>query len=272
MIRFSQGVAPSMVSLSRSGDDLVFRVGGSDSLTLRGAYRDSWRYVGRVEFADGTVWTPESMRDMVNGYSGGFNFNGVQTLSGGAGDDVLNGTWASDTLLGGDGDDRLSGGSGDDTLVGGAGDDVLDGGYGNESYIFNAGFGADKISDSYGSNSITFHDYQVRDLSAQRDDNNLNLAFKKTGDSVTISDYYCGSSYRNFSYSFDDGTKLSNDDIASIMNGTYAYADVEQQADQLAQQLATPASDVTASDTSSSAVTQGMVSQDATSQLWVVKQ
>ena len=210
--------------------------------------------------------------ERVNGYSGGFNFNGVQTLSGGAGDDVLNGTWASDTLLGGDGDDRLSGGSGDDVLVGGAGDDVLDGGYGNESYIFNAGFGADKISDSYGSNSITFHDYQVRDLSAQRDDNNLNLAFKKTGDSVTISDYYCGSSYRNFSYSFDDGTKLSNDDIASIMNGTYAYADVEQQADQLAQQLATPASDVTASDTSSSAVTQGMVSQDATSQLWVVKQ
>lgn len=267
VIRFSQGVAPSMVSLSRSGDDLVFLVGGSDSLTLRGAYRDSWRYVGRVEFADGTVWTPESMRDMVvtrvegtdgddvlNGYSGGFNFNGVQTLSGGAGDDVLNGTWASDTL------------------VGGAGDDVLDGGYGNDSYIFNAGFGTDKISDSYGSNSITFHDYQVRDLSAQRDGNNLNLAFKKTGDSVTISDYYCGSSYRNFSYSFDDGTKLSNDDIASIMNGTYAYANVEQQTDQLAQQLAAPASDITASDTSSSAVSQGKVSQDATSQLWVVKQ
>lgn len=195
-----------------------------------------------------------------------------QLMFGGDGNDTLNAGSTDGALFGGEGDDRLFGGSGDDVLVGGAGDDVLDGGYGNDSYIFNAGFGTDKISDSYGSNSITFHDYQVRDLSAQRDGNNLNLAFKKTGDSVTISDYYCGSSYRNFSYSFDDGTKLSNDDIASIMNGTYAYANVEQQTDQLAQQLAAPASDITASDTSSSAVSQGKVSQDATSQLWVVKQ
>ncbi|WP_304325977.1 calcium-binding protein [Bifidobacterium thermacidophilum] len=285
VIRFSQGVLPSMVSLSRSGDDVVFRVGESDSLTLRGAYRDSWRYVGRVEFADGTVWTPESMRDMIvtrvdgtdgddelAGYSGGFNFNGVETLSGGAGDDRLTGSWASDTLVGGLGDDALAGNSGDDTLIGGEGNDTLEGGYGNDSYIFNAGFGTDKISDSEGSNSITFHDYQVRDLSAQRDGDNLNLAFTKTGDSVTVNDYYRGSSYNNFSYSFDDGTKLSNDDVASIMNGTYAYADVQQQTDQLAQQLAAPAADTTASDTSSTAVSESTVAQDATSQLWVAKQ
>ncbi len=285
VIRFSQGVLPSMVSLSRSGDDVVFRVGESDSLTLRGAYRDSWRYVGRVEFSDGTVWTPESMRDMIvtrvdgtdgddelAGYSDGFNFNGVETLSGGAGDDRLTGSWASDTLVGGLGDDALAGNSGDDTLIGGEGNDTLEGGYGNDSYIFNAGFGTDKISDSEGSNSITFHDYQVRDLSAQRDGDNLNLAFTKTGDSVTVNDYYRGSSYSNFSYSFDDGTKLSNDDVASIMNGTYAYADVQQQTDQLAQQLAAPAADTTASDTSSTAVSESTVAQDATIQLWVDKQ
>ncbi|KAB8295349.1 calcium-binding protein, partial [Bifidobacterium apri] len=206
------------------------------------------------------------------GYSGGFNFNGVETLSGGAGDDRLTGSWASDTLVGGLGDDALAGNSGDDTLIGGEGNDTLEGGYGNDSYIFNAGFGADKISDSEGSNSITFHDYQVRDLSAQRDGDNLNLAFTKTGDSVTVNDYYRGSSYSNFSYSFDDGTKLSNDDVASIMNGTYAYADVQQQTDQLAQQLAAPAADTTASDTSSTAVSESTVAQDATSQLWVDKQ
>ena len=45
-------------------------------------------------------------------------------ITGGDGDDVLNGLFGNDTLIGGDGDDRLDGNDGADTLTGGAGNDI----------------------------------------------------------------------------------------------------------------------------------------------------
>ena len=59
--------------------------------------------------------------------SGGFNGTGNRLdnrVTGGSGDDVLNGLFGNDTLIGGAGDDRLDGGGGGDTLAGGAGSDV----------------------------------------------------------------------------------------------------------------------------------------------------
>jgi Ca2+-binding RTX toxin-like protein len=65
--------------------------------------------------------------------------NGKDSLSGGAGDDVIEGgngkdllagNGGNDALNGGNGKDNLSGGDGDDSLVGGRGKDVLDGGEG----------------------------------------------------------------------------------------------------------------------------------------------
>ncbi|BAO84482.1 hypothetical protein SMCB_2254 [Serpentinimonas maccroryi] len=50
---------------------------------------------------------------------------GNDTLSGGAGDDILFGQQGNDTLTGGEGNDTLFGGSGNDTLTGGLGADVF---------------------------------------------------------------------------------------------------------------------------------------------------
>jgi Ca2+-binding RTX toxin-like protein len=61
------------------------------------------------------------------------------TLTGTAGDDILEGDTANDSLTGLGGDDTLVGGEGNDSLVGGTGDDELNGGEGNDSLIGGTG-------------------------------------------------------------------------------------------------------------------------------------
>ncbi len=68
-------------------------------------------------------------------------------ISGGVGDDLLNGTDESELFFGNDGNDRIYGGAGADSLYGGAGADTLYGGKGN-----------DTIQDVYGKNVIRFGD------------------------------------------------------------------------------------------------------------------
>ncbi len=73
------------------------------------------------------------------GNNGGVTFNGgsqsqdmdllggggVDTFTGGDGDDEIEGGAGGDMLTGGDGDDEIEGGAGGDTLTGGAGDDMF---------------------------------------------------------------------------------------------------------------------------------------------------
>ena len=81
---------------------------------------------------------------------------GNDTIEGGEGSDRVYGEEGDDSIDGGAGGDRLYGGEGNDTLIGGAGGDWLDGGSGNDSltggagydmFVFDAGDGADTISD-----------------------------------------------------------------------------------------------------------------------------
>ncbi|WP_335201224.1 calcium-binding protein [Nostoc sp.] len=77
-------------------------------------------------------------------------------LSGGNGDDLLNGTAGNDSLSGGNGEDTLNGSAGNDTLnggngadklTGGTGNDILTGGNGSDTFIFAALDGTDTITD-----------------------------------------------------------------------------------------------------------------------------
>ena len=82
--------------------------------------------VQRVEFADGTTWDIDTLKQMV--------------LRGGPGADVLNGYATADNLSGFGGNDALIGWGGDDRLDGGTGADALQGGLGNDIYVVdNAG-------------------------------------------------------------------------------------------------------------------------------------
>jgi len=68
------------------------------------------------------------------------------TITGGTGDDVLQGTPGDDVICGYSGDDVILGRGGDDTLRGDAGDDILIGGLGRDELY--GGAGADRLVDT----------------------------------------------------------------------------------------------------------------------------
>ncbi len=74
--------------------------------------------------------------------------SGSDILLGGAGDDTLDGGAGNDLLSGGNGDDALDGGAGDDLLLGGNGSDSLDGGTGDDLLL--GGNGGDSLDGGTG--------------------------------------------------------------------------------------------------------------------------
>ena len=104
---------------------------------------------------------------------------GNDVIMGGIGNDIIYGdipdTWGTTTVAkgnnyldGGAGDDRIYGGAGDDILVGGKDNDKLYGGAGQDTYVYNAGDGADTIYD-------TKADHNILRFGAGLDSRNLKL-------------------------------------------------------------------------------------------------
>ncbi|WP_243042367.1 calcium-binding protein [Dyella sedimenti] len=141
VVAFGEGIVADDIQVLRRGNDLLLtHINGTDSITIAGWFATSWNstvFIERFEFADGTVWTPDTLAaraivlagadgsDTLNGW------NGNDLIQGGAGDDKLNGGAGHDSLWGDEGNDTLTGGDGNDDLHGGIGDDVLDGGTGS---------------------------------------------------------------------------------------------------------------------------------------------
>jgi hypothetical protein len=129
--------------------------GGLQSDTLTGFEGDDMLYGNSGDdLLDGRAGD-----DWLSGYTGD------DTLVGGLGDDVLLGGDGNDQLLGDAGWDYLSGGTGDDLMLGGIapdrmvggdgndtlhgeeGNDVLEGGNGSDHFVFEDGFGKDRVLD-----------------------------------------------------------------------------------------------------------------------------
>jgi Ca2+-binding RTX toxin-like protein len=140
------------------GDDVVITLDDANSITLVGVNlgnvgAESFAFVGeapnqhQVGGSGADTLTGGAGDDLLEG---GY---GNDVLSGKAGNDVLDGGYGNDSLAGGSGDDNVKGGYGNDTLDGGSGDDDLDGGYGNDSLA--AGAGDDTLIGGYGNDSLT---------------------------------------------------------------------------------------------------------------------
>ena len=86
------------------------------------------------------VWAGEG-NDTIDGAGGNDRLYGEE------GDDSIDGGAGTDRLYGGEGSDTLDGGADADWLDGGSGNDSLTGGAGNDMFVFDAGDGADTISD-----------------------------------------------------------------------------------------------------------------------------
>jgi Ca2+-binding RTX toxin-like protein len=188
-LRFGAGIAPQDVQVSRQGDSLVIaHRNGLDSVNFQDwfAHYQRWdstlgqwvdlgqrpQVLGRIEFADGTVWhvlptgeievavdtvtldgtdgadaiyATDGTPTIINGGAGNDLLVGADqadtinagsdddTVYGNAGNDALDGGDGDDTMYGWDGDDTLRGGNGVDRLYGDAGNDVVDGGAGDDT-------------------------------------------------------------------------------------------------------------------------------------------
>jgi Ca2+-binding RTX toxin-like protein len=70
------------------------------------------------------------------------------TIDGGAGNDIIVGSWGNDTLLSGDGND---------TVTGGLGNDVASLGAGNDTFVWNPGDGSDTVDGGAGTDTLVFN-------------------------------------------------------------------------------------------------------------------
>jgi Ca2+-binding RTX toxin-like protein len=123
-----------------SGNDVLDGGLGGD-LLLGGAGTDTADYSGR---SNAVTADPDGWADDGEAGEGDTVETDVESLAGGAGDDVLTGALGTNIISGGAGDDVLDGAQGDDDLDGGADDDDLTGGAGLD--LLRGGAGDDRVS------------------------------------------------------------------------------------------------------------------------------
>ncbi len=106
-----------------------------------------------MEFADGSTWSLEDLKDKARYYYGGEENDNISAANSNNGAPILE----DDYLYGGAGNDTLYGNNGDDGLYGEEGDDYLYGGNGND--LLNGGKGKDTLRGQNGDDSIIVLDY-----------------------------------------------------------------------------------------------------------------
>lgn len=121
-------------------------------------------------------------------------------ITGNSLDNNLQGTTDADELYGQEGNDTLLGGEGNDTIWSGVGDDILNGGLGNDvlygegantNYVFDAGFGVDKIvTGSTGIHTIQLNSAVATDVKYRRQF--YDLFIQVGNDWLQVKDYFKG--------------------------------------------------------------------------------
>ena len=249
-IKFGEGITPNDVDVKRvykSGSDCGYALelslkGTSDKISVKN-YFGYYSYSGfhkpspeslieKVVFADGTVWTQDTINSKVHNITGTEDGETIQafdddavTYYGLGGNDNLYGSKSNDKLYGGAGNDRISGGEGDDLIVGGAGDDYLDGYYGNDTYIFNKGDGSDTVYDANGNDDKIILGYNFQDIMFERFGNNLRLRMIGSSDSVTIDSWYTNSSnqYKIETFKSATGSTITHTQIENLIQAMSSF-------------------------------------------------
>ena len=198
-------------------------------------------------------WAKTVVRMFVFDIDGGFSvvtnwLRGASSLTGGSGDDLVQGTAGNDSLNGGNGDDVIVGGAGNDVIragdgydaiQGGAGDDDLQGGGGTDTYIYFIGDGNDVITDS----KVTAIDKilfgpgitpdSVRLIRSASDPDDVVITFINQPGSITLNEKAGSEDDGVHEIQFSDGTVWNEQDILlafvrgqasagdDTINGTY---------------------------------------------------
>ncbi len=235
-IMFGDGFTANGVKAYRSNwnDLLITFEGFDDTLTIKNYCINKEARNFTLVFADGTV-TEATAQDsplrtiygtdgseyMISIYEDGI------TKIGRDGNDQLVGSSGNDFLYGDNGDDRLTGNDGNDVLDGGEGNDFLYGGFGNDTYIFKKGYGTDTIGDGQGANTIEIYGYTSNQIKAYRTNwNDITITFEGSDDKLVIESFFTSEANRNFSLTFNGGSKVhaaaSNSPLRTIYGTDYS--------------------------------------------------
>lgn len=255
-LKFIADVAPSDIAVSRTNDDLILTIKDSgDFVTISNHFKENYPgspehhdyEVEVIEFADGTKWTWNDLRDMlITGTDGADTIIGYRqddVINSGAGNDYIDARSGNDTISSGDGNDTIYAGLGDDSIDGGRGDDVIYGmdskysdvAYGesrndNDTYLFGWGDGHDTIYNrnegQTNNDTIRFKDgissSDIRFEGVPGSNEDLLIVLGDGTDSITVKNWFASPTYQIGRLEFSDGTVLDAGYVGShlVREGT----------------------------------------------------
>ncbi|OGS97667.1 MAG: hypothetical protein A3H31_12140 [Gallionellales bacterium RIFCSPLOWO2_02_FULL_57_47] len=177
-IVFGAGITASDITVSRSGNHLVFKINdplnpaATDQITIEN-WNSTYQRIEQIQFADGTSLTAAELSSMALAGTEGADtitvwpdFTGV--VDGKGGDDTINVESGNTgmTVHGGAGNDAIinqrnysnsviQGGSGNDTITSAGSNDTIDGGVGDDIITDNGG--SNTLRGGDGNDSITYY-------------------------------------------------------------------------------------------------------------------
>lgn len=118
-------LATGQTLIGNAGDNIITGGAGNDILRGGGG-ADTLNGGDGIDTADYSTSTANETIFITGGGTTGDTFNSIENLTGGSGNDNLQGDSGANILRGGAGDDRFNGFGGADTLIGGVGNDTYD--------------------------------------------------------------------------------------------------------------------------------------------------
>ncbi|MCT6721621.1 calcium-binding protein [Acidovorax sp. K2F] len=240
IIRLGDGINPSSTQITRGGSgfsDLILSFGGVDTITIRGYFQNN-SDGGRIEniiFSNGTSWNFSAVADrlITQGTAAAdtiFAIAGIDNrINGLGGDDIIYGSGLNDELYGGDGNDYLSGDAGNDKFFGGSGTDGLQGSAGNDTYFYNLGDGNDTIYEYNNSTdnldvAIFGNDISTDQLWFRQVGYHLEISVIGRDQSLTVSNWYLGGSYRVERFVTNNGLILNEGSVQGLVQAMSGFA------------------------------------------------
>ena len=247
-LQFGEGISPEDILVTRTTVSSGYTANYNLELSIKGTndkvtitrqlgYGDSagqkdapGQAVERIAFADGTIWTQDTIYQMLHNRTGSDGGDTLVAYDDGAveyhgldGNDTLHGGIADDLLYGDAGSDALRGDAGNDTLIGGTGNDALYGGKGDDLYIFNKGDGVDRIYDMNGLADEVRLKHKLQDVIFERRSDDLVVYMPGSLDSVVIDSWYRGDNYKIETFTSEDGKFITHTQIESLIQAMSTF-------------------------------------------------
>ena len=202
---FGEGISQEDIEITRGSDDLYLTNKKSgDRIVLEDFFYVEGRRIEEIEFADGSKWDIDYLKDKARYYYGT------------DGNDIISGYNSNQNAPTHE----------EEYLYGGAGNDYLQGGAGDDTYTFSVGDGQDSIYDDAGTDKVVFGEgINKEELVFEKQNNNLVVSVIGQKDTITINNYYYNDSYKVESFETADGSVLDYTKLDLMIQAMVSFED-----------------------------------------------